>query len=208
MRLPSALLEAVKEKSQGRGPALSTFHPGNFGKGRCGEIGGTQSPMATPTASSALAPSPLKGIFLVLLAVLIFASMDTAGKFLMTKFNVPMVAAVRYGLNLVFLVILMAPRHGPGLWKTRRTALVVFRGVSLAAATLFAGLALQRMPVGETVAIIYLQGFGVMLAAGYFLGERVSLAGWIAAVVGFAGVLLIARPDGALAPVGVGFVDR
>jgi drug/metabolite transporter (DMT)-like permease len=147
----------------------------------------------------------LKGMALVLMAVLIFACIDTVGKHLMMKFNVPLVATVRYALNFVFLVVLMAPRHGRNLWKTRRTGLVALRGVSLAAATFFAGLALQRMPVSETIAILYLQGFGVMLAAGYFLRERVGLFGWIAAVVGFAGVLLIARPGGALAPLGVIF---
>jgi drug/metabolite transporter (DMT)-like permease len=151
------------------------------------------------------AQRPLHGILLVLLAVVLFAGMDTAGKYLMTKFNVPLVAAVRYALNLVFLVALMAPRHGNGLWRTNRTALTVLRGASLAAATFFAGLALQRMPVGETVAILYLQGFGVMIAAGYFLRERISALGWVAAIVGFAGVLLIARPGGALAPLGVTF---
>ncbi len=131
--------------------------------------------------------------------------MDTAGKYLMTKFNVPLVATVRYGLHLIFLTALMAPRHGQALWKTNRTGLVVLRGVSLSVATLFSGLALQLMPVGETVAIFYLQGFGVMLAAGYFLGERVSIVGWIAACVGFAGVVLIARPGSDLAPLGVVF---
>ena len=34
---------------------------------------------------------------------------------------------------------------------------------------------------------------------------RISVLGWIAAAVGFAGVLLIARPGGALAPMGVMF---
>lgn len=149
--------------------------------------------------------SPLKGILLVLLAVTLFAAMDTAGKYLVTKFSVQLVAAVRYGLNLVFLILLMGPRQGRRLWKTNRTGLAVLRGVALAAATLFAGLALQRMPVGETVAILYLQGFGVMLAAGWLLKERVGLFGWLAATVGFAGVLLIARPGGALAPAGVLF---
>ena len=89
------------------------------------------------------------------------------------------------------------------LWKTNRTALVVLRGASLALATFFAGLALQRMPVGEAVSIFYLQGFGVMLAAGYFLKERISTIGWLAAITGFAGVVLIARPGGALDPTGV-----
>jgi drug/metabolite transporter (DMT)-like permease len=149
--------------------------------------------------------SPLKGIMLVLFAVILFACMDNAGKYLVTKFNVPFVAAVRFGINLLVLTALMAPRHGKALWETQRTGLVILRGLSLAAAAFFAGLALQRMPVGETVAILYLQGFGVMIAAGCFLKERISALGWIAAAVGFAGVILIARPGGALAPMGVLF---
>jgi drug/metabolite transporter (DMT)-like permease len=147
--------------------------------------------------------APLRGILLVLAAVTLFACMDTAGKYLMTKFNVPLVAAVRYGLNLAILGILMLPRHGSALWQTNQTSMVVLRGLALCAATFMMGLALQRMPVGETVAIIYLQGFGVMLAAGYFLKEHISVTGWIAAGVGFAGVVLIARPGGALDPIGV-----
>jgi drug/metabolite transporter (DMT)-like permease len=147
--------------------------------------------------------SPLRGILLVLAAVTLFACMDSAGKYLMTKFNVPLIAAVRYGLNLAILSALMLPRHRAALWKTNRTALVIFRGLALCVATFLMGFALQRMPVGETVAIIYLQGFGVMIAAGYFLKEHISTTGWIAAIVGFAGVLLIARPGSALDPIGV-----
>jgi drug/metabolite transporter (DMT)-like permease len=137
--------------------------------------------------------------------VLLFASMDTAGKYLMTTFSVPLVAGVRYGINLLLLLLLMGPSQGSALWQTRRTSTVVLRGLALAAATLFAGLALQRMPVGETVSIIYLQGFGIMLAAGIFLKEKVRAFGWLCAAAGFAGVLLIARPGGALAPAGVFF---
>jgi drug/metabolite transporter (DMT)-like permease len=64
---------------------------------------------------------------------------------------------------------------------------------------------LQRLPVGEAVSIFSLQGFGVMLAAGYMLKEKVSLAGWFAAIFGFAGVVLIARPGGSLDALGVLF---
>jgi drug/metabolite transporter (DMT)-like permease len=147
--------------------------------------------------------SPLRGILLVLAAVTLFACMDTAGKYLMTKFNVPFVAGVRYGLNLIILSALMLPRHGPALWATNRTGLVILRGFALSAATLLMGFALRFIPVGEAVAIIYLQGFGVMLAAGYFLKESISAVGWVAAFVGFAGVVLIARPGSSLDPVGV-----
>lgn len=61
------------------------------------------------------------------------------------------------------------------------------------------GLALKRMPVGETVAIIYLSPFAVVLLAAWLLGEKPVLASWIGALVGFAGVLLIVRPGAGVA---------
>jgi drug/metabolite transporter (DMT)-like permease len=148
---------------------------------------------------------PLKGVLLILLAVLVFACMDTAGKYLMTKFGVPTIAFARYGINVLLLVLMFGPTQGAKLWHSNRTLLVILRGVALALATFFMGMALQRMPLGETVAIIYLQGFGVMFAAAYFLRERMHWVGWVCTLASFIGVLLIARPGGDLDPQGVTF---
>ena len=41
-------------------------------------------------------------------------------------------------------------------------------------------------PVGETVAIIYLAPFAVLVLSGPLLGEKVRPAGWLAAFAGFA----------------------
>ena len=156
-------------------------------------------------APAAHVPSARRGVLLVLLAVLIFACMDSMGKYLMTRFNVPLVSFIRYGLNVALLLIFCGPRQGGQLWAPRRTWLVVLRGFSLAVSSLLMGFALQRMPVAETVAIIYLAPFGVLLLAGPLLGERVGLAGWLAALAGFTGVLLIARPGSGLSTEGVLF---
>jgi drug/metabolite transporter (DMT)-like permease len=149
--------------------------------------------------------APLKGILLVLSAAVIFAIMDAVGKYLMMRFSVPFVAGIRYALNMILLAAFVMPRHGTRLWQTNQTKLVGIRGTSLACATFFGGLTLQRLPVGEAVSLFYLQGFGVMLAAGYFLKEKISWVGWAAAITGFAGVMLIARPGGNLEPIGVVF---
>jgi drug/metabolite transporter (DMT)-like permease len=159
----------------------------------------------TPTETSRISHAPLKGILLVLSAAVIFAIMDTVGKYLMTRFNVPFVAAIRYALNMILLAAFVMPRHGTKLWHTNQTHLVALRGASLACATFFAGLTLQRLPVGEAVSLFYLQGFGVMLTAGYFLKEKISWVGWAAATAGFAGVVLIAQPSSNLEPIGVVF---
>ena len=147
----------------------------------------------------------IKGVGLVMVAVIMFAVADVTGKHLVQIHAVPFVMAIRYLVNLVLLVAFLAPPHGWALVKTDKTGLVLVRAGSLALASLAMGLALQQMPVGETVAIIYLAPFAVMLLAVPMLGERVPLAGWIGAIVGFIGVLLIVRPGSGLDPVGVGF---
>lgn len=147
----------------------------------------------------------LKGVFFVALATLTFAAADVLTKHLTATYALGLVIAVRYLVNLGLLGALLGPRQGAGLWRTKRTRLVILRGLCLTAATLTMVLALRRLPVAETVAIIYLAPFAVMLLSGPLLGEKVTLRGWLGAVFGFAGVLLILRPGGGLDPVGVGF---
>jgi drug/metabolite transporter (DMT)-like permease len=145
----------------------------------------------------------LKGVALVVVATFLFGLADTVGKHLAMLYAVPLVLAARYVVNLALLAMVMGPRHGPALWRANRLGLVVLRGLCLALASISMLLALQVMPVGETVAIIYIAPFAVMLLAARFLGETVSMTGWVAAICGFLGVLLIVRPGSGLDPMGV-----
>ena len=149
--------------------------------------------------------NPMNGIVLVMLAAMLFALSDVATKHLTMAYSVILVIALRYLVNLVLLGVPLAPRHGKALIATNRSGLVMLRALCLATASLTMGIALRHMPVGETVAIIYLAPFGVMLLSGPLLGEKVPLVGWIGTTAGFAGVLLIVRPGSGLDPVGVGF---
>lgn len=148
---------------------------------------------------------PLRGVLLVLAAVFVFASMDTTGKYLVARYPVPLVMTVRYLVNLILVVAIFAPRHGREIFAMQRKRLVWLRSISLALSSLLMGLAFKAMPVAETVAIIYLAPFGVLLLSGPVLGEKVRLSGWIATAVGFVGLLLIVRPGGGLSPAGVIF---
>lgn len=149
---------------------------------------------------------PLIGVMMVMGAVMIFAANDTVTKVLVSQYPVPLVAAVRYMVHLLLMVVLLLPRMGARLLRTERTGLVLLRGLCLAVSTLGMGLALQRMPVPESVAIVFLAPMLVVLAAGPVLGEKVAAASVLAAVGGFAGVLLIVRPGGGLDLLGVVFV--
>jgi drug/metabolite transporter (DMT)-like permease len=147
--------------------------------------------------------SPLRGVALVVAATFLFAAADTLGKHLALLYATTLILAVRYVVNLAIVGVVMLPRHGAAVWQTRRTALVILRGLCLASASITMLLALRRMPVAETVAIIYIAPVLVMLASGTILGEKVSFWGWIGTALGFGGVLLIVRPGSGLDPLGV-----
>lgn len=175
--------------------------------------------MPTPDAAVAatetlVAPVPgrielterrLLGVGLAIAATLLFAVNDAANKYLLASYDVPLIAAIRYlGHGLLMLAVL-APMRGRELFVTKRTGLVIVRGLCLVVATLFFGLALQRMPIAEATSIVYVAPVLVVVLAGPLLKEKIGVLGWTAALAGFAGVLLIVRPGGGLDPLGVLF---
>lgn len=158
-----------------------------------------------PLLPNLLQGRPLLGVSLVIAATLLFAINDATNKYLLVTYDVPLVAAIRNIVHAILMIAILGPYQGRRLVRTARPGLVVIRSICLAIGTLFAGLALQLMPIAETTAIIYLSPILVVLLARPILGENIGLVGWLAALGGFIGVVLIARPGGGLDPLGVVF---
>lgn len=148
---------------------------------------------------------PLLGIGLIMVASLMFACNDATNKYLIATYDVPLVAAIRYIGHALLMLAVLGPSRGRELVTVRRRGLVAVRSICLVIGSLFASLALQLMPVAETTSIIYLSPILVVLLTRPVLGERIGLFGWLAALGGFTGVLLIARPGGGLDPLGVAY---
>jgi drug/metabolite transporter (DMT)-like permease len=160
---------------------------------------------ATPDVSSvSTSTHPLRGILLFACGVLILACMDSTTKYLAASYDVPLIVGVRYVVNLLLMIVILTPTQGRRLVQTQRTGLVVVRGACLAAASLFMGLAFQRMPVAEGTSIVFLAPTLVLLLARPMLREHIGALGWVAAVAGCCGVLLVAHPGSGLEPLGVG----
>ncbi|MEO5773103.1 MAG: DMT family transporter [Sphingomicrobium sp.] len=145
----------------------------------------------------------LRGAMLCIVALFLFACMDTTTKYLAASYNVPLIVALRYIGNLLLMILLLGPTRPRELLRTDRTALVLVRAACLAVTSLLVGLALQLMPVAETTAINFIAPLVVVLLARPVLGERIGRWGWSAALLGFAGVMLIVRPGSGLNPTGV-----
>ena len=161
--------------------------------------------MTAETDAANHSRNPLLGIAMILLAVFFFASMDAATKYLTSRYAPGLVVAMRYFLGAAIMVGVFWPRFGRRLTTWHRPKIVFARAVVMAASSLVATIAFRFLPVAETVAIVYLAPFGVLLLARPVLGETVRLSSWLAAAGGFLGLILIVRPGAGLDPVGVGF---
>ena len=146
---------------------------------------------------------PFRGIALITGAVFLFACMDVTTKLLVAEYPAPVVVAVRYIVQCLLMVVLLMPRGGRQMLHIRRTALVWVRAACLAATSLVVALAFRRLPVAEATAIVYLSPLLVVMVGGLVLRESIGRVGVLAAIAGFVGVLLIARPGSGLDPLGV-----
>ena len=74
-------------------------------------------------------PSAMRGMLLVVLAVGIFAVMDTIAKYLARSYPVAGVVWARYAANLVILLAFLAARGELRRLRTARPALQIMRGL-------------------------------------------------------------------------------
>ncbi|MDP2794071.1 MAG: DMT family transporter [Sulfurisoma sp.] len=147
--------------------------------------------------------SPGRGIVMMLAALFCFALLDATSKHLSQTFSVPLLVWARYTFHLLLMVVFLAPSRRGRLLATRRPVLQVVRALLLVGVTGFAMAAFRIMPLAETTAILFVTPLFVALLAGPLLGEKVGRLRWAAVGAGFVGMLLIARPGGALVTEGI-----
>lgn len=143
------------------------------------------------------------GILLILIATFLFAALDTCSKYLTAYFAVPLIVWARYFVHLVFMLVGIAPSMGREIVVTKHPWLMIFRGLLLVCSSLLVVFAFSVLPLAETTALVFSTPLIVALLAGPLLGEKVPLKIWLATISGFCGVLLIARPGGAVFGMGV-----
>ncbi len=155
-------------------------------------------------------PDAPRGILFVLLSTILFSLLDTTAKYLATYTNLPIYEIVwlRFFIQFLLMVILI-PAFGlmdlRVLFATQRPWLQIARSVFMALTTLFNFLALQYLPLAETVTILFLAPLVVALLAGPLLGEWVGWRRLIAIIVGFVGILIVVRPGFSAVHPAIGF---
>jgi len=146
------------------------------------------------TAGSLRRPHALAGIALVVAASACFSALDTTTKYVRTGVPLLMALWFRYFFQAMATTVVVLPLRGMKIWRTRRLAWQLVRGVLLLASSLLAFLSLRYMPVGEFTAIVMITPLVITLLAARMLKERVSPLRWSLVIGGFAGTLIIIRP--------------
>lgn len=137
----------------------------------------------------------LAGIGFALLAAACFATLDTTTK--QVSLAVPVLFALwfRYVFQAVATTAVVWKGRGQRLFLTRHPRFQLSRGLLLFASSLLAFFSLKYLPVGEFTAIVLITPLAITVLAAWMLKERVRPLRWALVVGGFAGTVLIIRPD-------------
>ena len=139
-----------------------------------------------------------KACISALVAAFLFAAVYAVAKIVSAKYNIIQVVFFRY------LFALIAPFfYGINFEKVRSFRLEkdvikqqVIRGFAGMVAALLFFQALTMMPVSDAISLSFSSSLFMCILSGPMLGEKVDISRWIAILVGFLGVLVIANPTG------------
>jgi len=140
----------------------------------------------------------MRGVGLIMVAVFMFSSMDTLAKHMLRSYPIPPLLWARYFVQFAFMVAIFGPRMGLGLVRTKHPFIQTARGLLLVCSSVFFYLSLRYLPLAEAAAITFVGPVLVTALSGPLLREKVRPRQWIAVGMGFAGVLIIIRPGGAV----------
>jgi drug/metabolite transporter (DMT)-like permease len=136
----------------------------------------------------------LTGIALMCGAVVLFACNDAAAKYLNGYMPTVQVVWARYMAAFVLALAMSNPIGRPQIMRTSRPWLQLGRSTLLLASTALNFFALRYLQLDQAIAIIFSTPFIVAALGGPILGEWIKWRRWAAIIVGFCGVLLVARP--------------
>ena len=159
------------------------------------------TPARAPTrrASGRQLDNTARGVACVVVAVFLFAVMNTLFKSLSSSFAPTQLVFFRafFGFLPLFVLVGLDSRGWRNIVSAAPKTQVVRAGSAFIANALIV-LSYRFMPLADAVAIGYAAPIFVTVLAAPILAEHVGRDRWAAVLIGFGGVLLVARPSSGL----------
>jgi drug/metabolite transporter (DMT)-like permease len=135
-----------------------------------------------------------RGIAFMLGATVLFAASTALSKWQVASYSFAEVLWFRSATSLLTCAVLILPRTGLAVFRTRRLRDHAGRSATQTVAQSLILIALSMMPLAGAMAINFSAPLFATLFAAIWLKERVGLVRGAALAIGFAGVLLVASP--------------
>ncbi|HUI15401.1 MAG TPA: DMT family transporter [Xanthobacteraceae bacterium] len=135
-----------------------------------------------------------RGIVLMIIATVLFASASAASKWLVAIYPVGEVLFLRSLSSFLACAVVMLPVTGLSVFATRRPRDHLLRGLSQSISQAALLLAFSLMPLAGAVAINFSAPLFAALVSIVWLKERAGFVRGTALVVGFLGVLIVTNP--------------
>jgi drug/metabolite transporter (DMT)-like permease len=145
--------------------------------------------------SAAVERPVARAIGFAVAAYLAFSTADALIKLASADYAVTQIGLTLALAALVPVLFLTVGRGGLRALRPRRPRLVLLRGLLTATGGLCAWTAFSRMPLADGYAILFAAPLLVTAFSALILREPVGWRRWLAAATGFAGVLVMIRPD-------------
>ena len=144
-----------------------------------------------PTARADRVP---RGITYMLAATVMFAISSAITKWQVGSYSFAEVLFFRALISLAACMVLILPRTGLTVFRTRRLRDHLARSGTQSVAQSLLTIAFMMMPLGGAIAINFSAPLFATLFAAFWLKEKVGLARGLALIAGFFGVLIVAAP--------------
>jgi drug/metabolite transporter (DMT)-like permease len=137
------------------------------------------------------------GILYMMGAVFLFSIQNAIGKWLAQGYPIPMLVFFRSFVALLPAYIIVMRAGGPRILRTTRLGAQFGRAVVWGGSNAASFVGFHYLPIADAVALSFAAPLFLTALSYPIIKERVSRERWIAVSVGFAGVLVMARPSGA-----------
>ncbi len=136
----------------------------------------------------------LQGILLLVASVTVFAGVDALSKVMVESASISQTLSARFIFALPFLLAATPISHWRGLLRTPHPFLQILRGSTPVIVSLAIVIGVKYLPLADTTVVVFSAPFLVVAFSGAVLGERVGMRAWVGVILGFLGVLAVARP--------------
>jgi drug/metabolite transporter (DMT)-like permease len=139
-------------------------------------------------------PSPVRGMLWMALGGILFSVLNTIARVMTLQMDPYEAQFLRYLCGLIIMLPLLW-RDGFAAYKPVDIKGQFWRGGVHTVGLILWFTALPKIPMADITAIGFTGPIFIMLGAAWFLGEPMRRDRWIAALIGFAGVMVVVLPN-------------